>query len=633
MSGGKSSAEKNTVGKTIGSGVPGWWSRWGFPIAWLAGLGVVVPAELERWNDAPVQLKTLAGWFIGMNLDTSVALVFLIFAPVCWFLRYGILVGRSDPMENFLSWGAGGRKAGEPRAVTRGFRAWGVGVALLSLGVNLWVGRDLQGLPPAYHDEYSYLFQARTYLDGKIAFPAPEGGEVFDQMHVLNRDRFASRYFPGTGMWMAPFVALDRPYWGHAIAGALCTWWIFWAGFEAGGSAVAILAGVLTACAPGMGLFGNLLLAHHPGLAGLSLFLYRFLRWMRTGSWGDACMSGCGLTFGMLCRPMTAAGFGLPFGLYYGWRMIRGFASDRRRSIGMLTSMGIPLMAGLGMTAVWNQQTTGDWRVSAYQAYTDYYTPRHVYGFNNVVRGEQALGDRVLPIVTQNYDTWAENLTPRLATWNVYLRGVVSWQWTVGIVPLLLVSVSAAPLLMKSSVAWRLIGGAIVSLHIVHVPYWFDGIMHWHYVFETGVLWVLLFAGGTCQLFAAWKGESRPWMGVWWGGLTVMSLLMMYVPLEPYWMSRVELGRQEVLFAKVRYAGFQQMLERLPQKPALLLVEHDPADRSMDYVSNEPSLTGEVLVGRFDPEKTNLKRLRELFPQRSFFIYHVKEQKLEQVGK
>jgi hypothetical protein len=176
------------------------------------------------------------------------------------------------------------------------------------LAVSAAVGSRFADLPPAYHDEYSYLFQAKTFLAGHLSFPSHEAPRLFDQMHVLNEGRFASRYFPGTGMWMAPFVACDRPYWGHWFAGALTAFLIFWTGRELGGDGAGLVAGFLTAVSPGMALFGNLLLAHQPTLMGLSLFLMAFIRLRNRARIGYALLAGIGLTFAMLCRPMTAAG-------------------------------------------------------------------------------------------------------------------------------------------------------------------------------------------------------------------------------------------------------------------------------------------------------------------------------------
>ena len=80
-------------------------------------------------------------------------------------------------------------------------------LAGISCGLSAWTGGRFGDLPPAYHDEFSYQFQAKTFLAGRLSFPsfAPMP-ELFDQMHVLNEGRFASRYFPGAGLWLAPFV-------------------------------------------------------------------------------------------------------------------------------------------------------------------------------------------------------------------------------------------------------------------------------------------------------------------------------------------------------------------------------------------------------------------------------------------
>ncbi len=190
-------------------------------------------------------------------------------------------------------------------------------VATVSLGASLAVGAHFDDLPPAYHDEYSYLFQARTFLAGRVSYPSHVAARLFDQMHVLNEGQFASRYFPGAGLWMAPFVAAGHPYWGHWLAGALCAVLMFWIGRELAGDAGGLIAGLLTALSPGMALFSNLLLAHHPTLVGLGVFVLGFLRMVRSASWGWGFVSGTGLAFAMICRPMTAGGVALPFGIWF----------------------------------------------------------------------------------------------------------------------------------------------------------------------------------------------------------------------------------------------------------------------------------------------------------------------------
>jgi 4-amino-4-deoxy-L-arabinose transferase-like glycosyltransferase len=126
---------------------------------------------------------------------------------------------------------------------------------------------------------------------------------------------------------MAPFVALGHPYGGHWLAARSVRVLVFWIARELAGDAAKLIAGLLTALSPGMALFSNLLLAHHPTLVGSGVFILGALRLLRNGSLAWGLASGAGLAFAMLCRPMTAAGVALPFGLYFAWWALKAKAA------------------------------------------------------------------------------------------------------------------------------------------------------------------------------------------------------------------------------------------------------------------------------------------------------------------
>jgi hypothetical protein len=475
-------------------------------------LALLAAGEFQRWSDPEQRSVALTVWLCGEHADWLPFLPWLLAAPLVWGMR-------SRPRST--------APRTSPRTGESALPVWGLALlmAAISFAVSAWTGASFGDRPPTYHDEFSYLFQARTFLGGRLSFPSFQPlPELFDQMHVLNEGRFASRYFPGTGLWLAPFVAIGRPYLGHWLAGALATLCVFWTGWELGGRRTAIVAGLLNALSPGLALFSNLLLSHHPTLVGLMFFIWMSLRAQRTGRIRDHAFGAIGLTFAMLCRPMTAFGVGLPFGLLLAWQLLRPNAKNdmstgsstavdslRQRAL-VVVAWGLPLAAGLGGMLYYNAAITGDPWVSPYQLYTDTYTPRHVYGFHNVTRGEQRLGPKVL----ENYDTWAEELTPALAARKVKIRTFASLRWTLGVVPI----AAAVLVLLLSPAAWNrgvlLIAAAIVALHAVHIPYWFEGIMGWHYVFESAPLWLLLVAEATRRLCSAWEQSGHTPLRWWW---------------------------------------------------------------------------------------------------------------------
>lgn len=605
---------------------------------------LVGAGEVLRWRDPGERALALTRWLCGEQADWLPFAPWLLLAPLVWRMRHQLAARRSSgPASSHADSGLGASRP-TPSATSNGrtapgARTWlmGFAVAGLSFGMSAWTAQQFvsltgaSNLPPAYHDEFSYLFQAQTFLAGRLWSPGFEPQpELFDQMHVLNEGRFASRYFPGAGLWMAPFVWLGHPWVGQWLAGALAALFVFWTGWEVGGTCTACLCGLLCALSPGVLLFSNLLLAHHPTLVGLTLFTWMYLRAERTGRFRDSLCGAVGLTFAMLCRPMTAFGVGLPFGAALAWRLLTGNAAAglSRRRLSIIVAWGAPLLAGFGMLLAYNAAITGDPWLSPYQLYTRTYTPRHVYGFYNVTRGEQHLGPKVL----DNYDRWAEELTPALAVHNVQRRLIASMRWTLGIVP---VAAAALVLLASRSVRSRgvgLIAAAIASLHAVHVPYWFEGIMGWHYVFESAPLWLILVGEATRRLCAAWRQSGHSMMCWWWGGVLATAVCVNLVPAEPLWRGRLAAGIDEVSFSRRRYAAFFETANALARRrPIVVFVEPDPADRHIDYVVNEPSLSGPVLIARHRPDRLELDRARRLFPDREAYLFRAATREWQRV--
>lgn len=569
-------------------------------LAWVLGLVACVAG----------MINVVAEWDPGL---ATIQFFYLVVAPIAWMI------------DNRRS-AAGTTET--PEAKTKR-RAWFLAILV---GFTSWttcylVGREMVDLPPAYHDEYSYLFQARTLLSGTFSLPShPSQAELFDQMHVLNEGRMASRYYPGTGLWLAPFVAIGHPYRAQWLASALASVFVFWTGFELGRLRVAIVSGFACALSPGIALFSNLLLAHQATLLGLSFFVWAFVKWQRMRSIREAFFAGCGLSFAMLCRPATAASFAFPFGLaFLLWLCLareQGIALQWSRRLKVLISIGLPIVAGWVTMMAYNQQVTGDWRTSSYQLYTDLYTPKHVYGFNNVDRGEQKQGPKVI----QSYDRWAQNLTPEMAVQNATTRWLASWLWTFDLLPLLLSTVVVVASLHRIDRRWLAIVLAIISQHAFHVPYWYVGIMGWHYVFETALAWCLVLGLATDLLLSDW-GIRRRWvLPPWWAILLIVSLIGAYVPPGLLMsgsskFSRVSRGIGAIRHPRRQYAEFNEWLQsQVTLLPAIVLMDQDPDNQHVDYVVNTPGLNDSILRARYRRGKTDIDGVKKAFPDRHVYL-------------
>lgn len=606
----------------------------GLAIAWLTALCFVVAIESERIRVRLEGAATTGDWSGTPAPDATFILPVLLLGPFCWLFPTRN-PGRDDPWSDRMRRSSIHGMAGISGITVRWKLVGFAVVGLLSLAVSASTAGQIRSATdstpfaetvPAMHDELSYLLQAKTILAGRWWWPGPERTpELFHQVHVLNEGRFASRYLPGTGAWIAPFLALDRPIWGHWLAGAIVSGMVFLIGCKIGDAAVGSIAGAFTALAPGMGIFSNLLLAHHPALIGLTVFIWAFAHMMGLPRIGWAIVAGTGLAFAMLCRPMTAATIGLPFGLWHLGKVAReiqnaGSRNSDRRFLRCAIGLGAPLLIGFTIVAVQNEAITGSIWTTPYGLYTRIYTPRHVYGFNNGIRGDSSQGVKVLT----DYDHWAQNLTPALALENAGNRLRCSFEWTLGIAPLAMAALIFLANWKRSATPWKLIFASIVSLHVFHIPYWLDGILHYHYVFESGPLWLLLFAHVSMTLIRSACQRGCGLFLPWWIALGAVSAAAnLCAVARGETVPRVRAGIVQAIPNPQRYRRFRQAVtESSVRKPALILVQAAPADLHVEYVRNDPPFDSDVLVGRHEPGRYDAGALRAQHPDRTIYLYN-----------
>jgi len=592
---------------------------------WLLAAGFCVWLEGTRILQLAATPAGILGWFAAWNIDTTLPGLVLLALPALWWL-----------------WPVGSRR-GTSNQPAAGSPSAGImttaGLGLVSLAMSLAVGLQqipvlqtawsdsavetvpLYQLPPAYHDEFSYLLQAETFRAGRLSWPPQTvAGDAFHQIHVLNRPRTASRYFPWTGVWILPFLLAGLPIAGHWLAGALACM-LFHRILRTVVSAwAANVGGLLLALSPGLALFSNLLLAHHPTLLALAVFLWAILQVSDRSRWPMAAVAGTALACAMLGRPMTAAGFALPFGLVLLKHLILPASTQQRRTAATaMISMAVPLLAGFVVLAVMNQNITENWRASAYQFYTDTWTPRHRFGFNNARSSADPAS------VLARYDAWATNLTPAAAAVNVQHRLTASAQWTLGIPALLLLLPAGLPLSLSADQRGqrlRLLLAAVCSLHAVHIPYWYDGILHWHYVFETAPLLLLLAAAGLQSVRQILTQRFSQRTAVTWTLLLLIaSLLPSWLSAESLWgPSRIQLAVSEQAYSRVRIGAFQQMAAKVAAKgPCLLLVDEAGSDQQLSYIINPPDYQAPALICRLPKSPAELQQLNDAFPDRRLY--------------
>ncbi len=604
-------------------------------IVWIGGLEIAIYLEGTRLRERLLHIAT-TGWWIGdPDPDGTFFLPLLLFAPFCFLFPLSLHdVVRALP----VNWSTIGQQRWltQVSMLLRQTGVMVVAVSLLSLGMS-WVtsryelpalpGKAFGELGPYVHDEFSYQLQAETYLAGRLSWPGvPRARELFHQMHVLNEDQFASRYFPATGAWLAPFVACGFPVGASWFAGMIVTGLAASITRRTHGLIAGWLAGLLVAVAPGGAIFNNLLLAHGPTLVGLLVCLFFFRRLFDQFTMPSALGAGTGLTLAMLSRPLTAASVALPFGL---WWLANGLLRPSAEWWRGTLAMGTPLLVGFAILGWQNEAITGNVLQTPYSLYNTLYTPRHAFGFRESNSIEVPPARRYL----RDYDQWARLITWDLATENLGIRLKESLAWSLGMIPLAMAGLLFILNWKQQPIFDWLLLSSIVSLHVAHFPYWLSGILGYHYVYESGVLLLMLFAGIVVRMAREAIRSERMLAVAWMAGMIALSVAINFGHIAPgSTVPRITTGIRSVTHVAERYERFRTTLStaNLPL-PALVLVNPTAADLHVEYVHNRPPFDSPLLMGRYRPDVYSDAEVLRLFPERTVYLYECDQGTLRQL--
>lgn len=226
-------------------------------------------------------------------------------------------------------------------------RAWGGGAvalaAVLIFLVCAAVGRLVLDGFPISADEFAYIFQARTYAEGRLWADPPPMAAALQFPHLWNVDgKWVSQYLPGWSIVMAPAAVLGAPLWlvnpllGAATVGVFFALARRYVGRETAWIGLAALAGSTFFLMTYGSYFNHGLTT----LAGLAFALFG-CRYASEGRVRDALFAGACIGVMGLTRPQNALVFAAPFVVFL------AFAKDRRLGLFWFGLGGAPLLAAL----------------------------------------------------------------------------------------------------------------------------------------------------------------------------------------------------------------------------------------------------------------------------------------------
>jgi hypothetical protein len=236
-------------------------------------------------------------------------------------------------------------------------KIWRASAALLTLAGGLgallavWILRGFANSG----DEYGYLFEAQTFLAGRLWLPLQPGQEFFSFFHIIESDgKLVSQYPPGWPAILAACRVIGLPFW---LVNPLLSIFLLLglAKFceREHGPAAGLAAVAIAAVTPFLLFNGGSYFSHiSAALCGLS-FCYFGRSFLDRPSWRPAAIAGAALGLLGAIRPFDVLFFAAPFAgellLKGGWR--------HYSRLPVIALAGLPFLAALLYV---NQAITGD---------------------------------------------------------------------------------------------------------------------------------------------------------------------------------------------------------------------------------------------------------------------------------
>lgn len=477
-----------------------------------------------------------------------------------------------------------------------------LGLALLSLAVNM-AASWRAGIPaPHVHDEFSNLLAGQTFSAGRLTNPPHPFWQHFEAIHIIQQPTYMAKYPPGQGF----VLALGLTITGQAIWGV----WI-----------VAALASVATASAvrawlgsPLWALIGGCLVALHPlvlqwnqsywggtlAMLGSALLVRGAGFFPQSRRWTTSLLAATGVSILALTRPYEGLVLTLLLGAFLAWDLFRQRGQSSRASWPALLAAALVLSALVAFVGYYNFRVTGNATTLPYSLHERQYASAPVFLFQPP---PDPPSYRHVSIAAFHSDwslrMYQEQLAPqtrfrRLAGKILRLLRATSAGG------LLLIPLVALPSLLRDRATRR----ALLVLAVASACSLLTTWLLPHYVAGLMPLAAVVCVGGAMRM-ARWRIWALPI-----GKIAVVLIGAMLIG---------QLVREMFLLRLSDYAlQRQQVLDQLAHEPGrkLVFVAYEPPiDPHREWVYNSPDIdSAEVVFARPLTEVSDKALIRHMRP-------------------
>ena len=216
---------------------------------------------------------------------------------------------------------------------------------------------------PHITDTQTQYMQAKLFAQGKLYEESHPLSKFFDFPFAVNNGKFYSQYFPGHPLLLALGMLAGAPWLVNPILGALTVAATYLLANEIAGRRAGYIAAILVMISPFIVFMSSEYMNHATTLLFLTLFLFGYIRLLKTGMYRYAALAGACVGYAFITRAQTTLPFALPIACHAMWQCARQPAKRWPQTVMLGLSFGFFVIVLL----MYNYLTTGNPLVSAYQ--------------------------------------------------------------------------------------------------------------------------------------------------------------------------------------------------------------------------------------------------------------------------
>jgi len=240
-----------------------------------------------------------------------------------------------------------------PSALASRWRQVASGVAVAGFAGSIAVVWVLRAFPNS-GDEYAFLFEADTFLAGRLWNPPPPLHEFFSFTRIEELDsKWVALYPPGWPSLLAGTRLIDLPVWlACPLAGVVLLFAVFKLGERRDGPLGGIIALALVALSPFFLFNAGSYFTHVPATAAGALFCWMAVDFLDNPRFSRGLLAGAALGALGLIRMFDPLLFGLPF-------FVAFLRRAGRRHYVLVASIILGGLPFLGVLLLYYDLTTG----------------------------------------------------------------------------------------------------------------------------------------------------------------------------------------------------------------------------------------------------------------------------------